>query len=117
MYECIYLFVRQDRHLVRSTATHCVVVVRLSPCTQPVAGQAGLDAREISQFTFVISRGVVDIGLQRALQLHLLCRGVYYIVCLQGVWLLCMLLRESGDVHIDSTDVGISDISSVARAG
>ena len=74
--QCLYhLFVREDRDLVGGTATDGVMVVRIFPGTHPVAGKAGLDVGEVGQFTLIVPRGIVDIGLQGALQLYLLCRG------------------------------------------
>ena len=63
-----YLLVRKYWHLVGCTATHSVMVVRLSPHTHPAAGEARLDVREVDQLTLIILCGTVHIRLQRALQ-------------------------------------------------
>ena len=63
-----YLLVGKYWHLVRRTATHGVMVVRLSPHTHPATGEARLDVWEVGQLTLVILSGTVDICLQGALQ-------------------------------------------------
>lgn len=67
---CTYLLVRQYWYLVRCTAVHGVMVVRLLPSTHPVTGQACLDVWNIGKFTVIIFGSIVNICLQRALQLQ-----------------------------------------------
>jgi hypothetical protein len=67
----MFLLVGKYWHLVRRTATHGIMVVRLSPHTHPATGEARLDVWEVGQLTLVILSGTVDIRLQGALHFQL----------------------------------------------
>ena len=47
-----------------------MVVVRLFPSTHPVTGQTGFEVGEVGQLTVIVPGGIVEVDLQRALQLQ-----------------------------------------------